>query len=53
MIWKFTDSQGREGVMLKEFYYGPGGYEPADDEENVYGDGLSKETLEWLEGMFD
>lgn len=53
ILWKFTDSRGMEGVMEKRFYYGPGGYEPVDDKEKVYGDGLSKETIAQLEGMFD
>lgn len=53
MIWKFTDSQGREGVMMKEFYYGPAGYEPVDGKEKIYGDDLSGKTVEQLEHLFD
>lgn len=53
ILWKFTDSHGTEGIMEKKFYYGPGGYEPVDAKEKVYGDGLSEETIEQLEGIFD
>ena len=53
IIWKFTDSQGREGVMMKEFYYGPAGYEPVDGKEKIYGDDLSGNTVEQLEQLFD
>ncbi len=53
ILWKFTDRHGKEGIMEKKFYYGPGGYEPVDDREKVYGEGLSEETIAQLEGMFD
>lgn len=53
IIWKFDDGEEIKGVMIKKFYYGPGGYEPVDDTEEIYGSGLTEEVVEQLEKMFD
>ncbi len=38
LYWRVTDQEGRRCMMTKEFYYGPTGYEPVDDTEEIYAD---------------
>lgn len=52
MIWKFEDLQGNSGILLKKFFYGPGGYEPMDETEEIYGQNLQAATLEQLQALF-
>lgn len=53
MIWEFEDLQGNSGMMLKKFYYGPGGYEPVDGQQEIYGQNLQPDTIRQLQALFE
>lgn len=52
LTWRFKDSRGEDGILVKDFYFGPYGYEAADGNEMIYGE-LEAELREQLEQLFD
>lgn len=53
LTWCFRDNRGKEGALVKDFYYGPFGYEPVNDKETIYGTQLEKGLKKQLEQVFD
>lgn len=54
LFWSFTDQEGHTGIMQKDFYYGPYGYEAVDDTEILLcGEGMAEELKEQVRTLFD
>lgn len=54
LYWEITDLNGKKCMMTKAFYFGPFGYEPADDTETIFADeGFDRELVRGMEGVFD
>lgn len=54
LYWEITDLNGNQCIMTKAFYFGPFGYEPADDSETIFADeGFDREMVQKLESVFD
>ena len=54
LYWRITDLSGRTCILSKEFYYGPTGYEVADDKERILAEeGFDGKIVENLKEMFD
>lgn len=54
LYWEITDLNGKKCMMTKTFYFGPFGYEPADDTEMIFADeGFDRELVQRLEVVFD
>ena len=53
LYWDIQDKNGNKAVMTKEFYVGPYGYQPVDEEEEILTTGeFDKELLEELKEIF-
>lgn len=54
LFWSFTDQEGHTGILQKNFYYGPYGYEAVDDTEILLcDDGMTEELKEQVCAFFD
>lgn len=54
LYWRVTDLKGKEYVLRKEFYYGVTGYEPVDENEEVFSDtGADEGMISSLKTVFD
>ena len=52
-VWKFEDEQMRQGVMLKDFYWGPAGLEPTKEKALVLAEGMDQEVLDTMAKIFE
>ena len=52
-VWKFEDEQMRQGVMLKEFYWGPAGLEQEKEKALVLAEGMDQEVLDTMAKIFE
>lgn len=54
LYWEITDLNGKKCIMTKAFYFGPSGYEPADDTETICADdGFDHDLVQEMEALFD
>lgn len=54
LYWEITDLSGKKCMMTKAFYFGPFGYEPADDTETIFADeGFDRDLVQKIEMVFD
>jgi len=54
LFWQTSDLNGNKAIMIKEFRYGPFGYEPKDDTEIIYADaGFDSNLIDDLRKLFD
>lgn len=54
LYWEITDLNGKKCMMTKAFYFGPSGYEPADDTEMIFAEeGFDRGMVQMLETVFD
>ncbi len=54
LFWEIHDLNGNYAIMVKEFNYGPFGFEPKDDSEIIYADdNFDSELLNDLMEVFD
>lgn len=54
LFWSFTDQEGHTGILQKNFYYGPYGYEAADDTEILLcEEGMDGELQQQVKELFD
>lgn len=54
LYWEITDLNGKKCMMKKAFYFGPSGYEPADDTEMIFAEeGFDREIAQKMETVFD
>lgn len=54
LYWEMTDLNGKKCIMTKAFYFGPSGYEPADDTETICADdGFDDDLVQKMEALFD
>lgn len=54
LYWEITDLNGKKCIMTKAFYFGPSGYEPADDTETICAeDGFNDDLVQKMKQLFD